>query len=57
MFKGLNRKIRSLETDSFRILPNNKIKIKGLPGIKVRTIPEGKIKLVRIVKTALRVTV
>ena len=56
-FKGLNRKIRSLETDSFRILPNNKIKIKGLPGIKVRNIPEGKIKLVRILKTALRVTV
>ena len=56
-FKGLNRKIRSLETDSFRILPNNKIKIKGLPGIKVRNIPEGKIKLIRILKTALRVTV
>ena len=56
-FKGLNRKIRSLETDNFRILPNNKIKIKGLPGIKVRNIPDGKIKLVRILKTALRVTV
>ena len=55
-FKGVKRKIRSFETDSFSIR-DNKVKIKGLPSVKVRSIPEGEIKLVRILKTALRVVV
>ena len=33
------------------------MKIKRLPSIKVRSIPEGEIKLVRILKTALGVVV
>ena len=56
-FKGLNRKIRSLETETFKLLPNIRIKIKGLPSIKVRAIPEGEINLIRIVNTASHVTV
>ena len=55
-FKGVNRKIRSFETDSYSFW-GNKLRIKGLPSIKVRSIPEGEIKLVRILKTALRVVV
>ena len=55
-FKGINRKIRSFQTDSFSIR-GNKIKIKGLPSIKVRSIPGGEIKLVRVLQTALRVVV
>ena len=55
-FKGINRKIRSFQTDIFSIR-GNKIKIKGLPSIKVRSIPEGEIRLVRVLQTALRVVV
>ena len=55
-FKGINRKIRSFQTDSFSIR-GNKVKIKGLPSIKVRSIPEGEIRLVRVLQTALRVVV
>lgn len=47
---------RSFETDSFSIR-DTKVKIKGLLNIETRSIPEGEIKLVGLLKTALRVTV
>ena len=52
----LGSMIGSFETDSFTVR-NNSLKIKGLPSIKVASIPEGDKKLIRILKTALRVTV
>lgn len=47
---------QSFETDSFSIR-DTKVKIKGLLDIETRSIPEGEIKLVGLLKTALRVTV
>ena len=52
----MNRKIRSFETVSFSV-QDSKVKVKGLPNINVRSILYGEIKLIRILKTALRVVV
>ena len=52
----LGSEIRSFETNSFTVR-NNSVNIKGLPSVKVASIPEGDFKLVRIPKTALRATV
>lgn len=59
-FKGRNRGIRSFETSQFRIRQAGKrhaVGIKGFGRIKVRRVPDGEIRLIRIVKTPLRVKV
>ncbi len=59
-FKGRNRGIRSFETSQFRILASGKrhaVQIKGFGRFIVKAVPEGEIKLIRIVTTPVRVMV
>lgn len=59
-FKGRNRGIRSFETSQFRILAAGKrhaVHIKGFGRFIVREVPNNDIKLIRIVKTPIRVKV
>ncbi len=59
-FKGRNRGIRSFETSQFRILASGKrhaVQIKGCGRFIVKAVPEGEIKLIRIVTTLVRVMV
>ncbi len=59
-FKGRNRGIRSFETHQFRICASgtrHAVQIKGCGRFIVKAVPEGEIKLIRIVKTPVRVMV
>lgn len=59
-FKGRNRGVRSFETSQFRIRQAGKrhaVEIKGFGKIRARRLPEGEIRLIRVVKNPIRVKV
>ena len=56
--KGMDRPVRSFDAFQFRIRPCGKghaILIKGFPPFRVDSIPEGEIRMVRVVRTPVRV--
>ena len=59
-FKGKNRNVKSLETSQFNIKTQGKynlIKIKGIGKFRFKGNANGKVKMIRIVKTPIRVKV
>ena len=55
-FKGRNRNVRSFEIPTPR-LNGRYLKVKGIGNFKIDAVPEGKIKLCRVVKSSRRVVV
>ena len=56
--KGTERPVRSFDAPGFRIRPCGKghaILIKGFPPFRVDSVPEGEIRMVRVIKTPVRV--